>query len=192
MKALGIVIGVTTTLVTLCIPAPGRAATRARFRAETVLNDASVRISAGFQHACQVNEDGTARCWGVNSTGQLGDGTISPSSTPVPVSGLTNAVAISAGRFHTCALLADGTIMLFSKVVCWGAGTNGQLGNGGLTDRLFADSTAVGLNNAIAVATGNLHSCALLADGTARCWGANSNGALGNGTTTRIDFAGYV
>src|SRR5690349_13133336 len=76
----------------------GYASTRVRFLGETVLNDASVRISGGARHACQVNEDGTVRCWGSNDFGQLGDGrlTSQPILSPVLVSGLNNAVAVAA------------------------------------------------------------------------------------------------
>src|SRR4029453_2203559 len=103
MKTLGTVRGVTATLLTLVGSAPGEAATRARFRAETILNDPSVRISAGSNHSCQVNEDGTVRCWGANDHGQLGNGitTLEPTRNPVLVSGLTQTVAVTAGGSHT-------------------------------------------------------------------------------------------
>jgi alpha-tubulin suppressor-like RCC1 family protein len=84
----------------------------------------AVAISAGGADSCAVLADGTAECWGNNSSGQLGNGTVIDSSTPVVVRRLTNAVAISAGGLHSCALLANGTAK------CWGNNTWGQLGNG--------------------------------------------------------------
>src|SRR5262245_26519217 len=99
-------------LLTLFSESASHASTRARFLGETVLADASVRISGGARHACQVNEDGTVRCWGANDFGQLGNGGITPQPTlaPVLVTGLSNAVAVAAGGAHTCALLADSTV----------------------------------------------------------------------------------
>ena len=74
----------------------------------------AVAIAAGSYHTCVLLGDGTARCWGVNADGQLGDGTTDQRLAPVAVSGLSNAVAIAGGQFHTCALLSDGTAR------CWG------------------------------------------------------------------------
>src|SRR5438094_428423 len=78
------------------------ASTRARFVGETNLKDALVRISAGSSHTCQINEDGTVRCWGANNFGQFGNGTTTTDVTVVPVlvSGINTAVAITAGGAH--------------------------------------------------------------------------------------------
>src|SRR3954468_15486680 len=132
-------------------------------------------IAAGGYHSCALLQDGTARCWGRNSRGQLGDGTSVPSSTPVTVSGLTTAVALTAGLYHTCALLRDGTVQ------CWGENSDGQIGS---TLAFSSVPVTVGaITGAGAVSAGVFHTCALLSDGTARCWGQNANGQLGNGTT---------
>jgi alpha-tubulin suppressor-like RCC1 family protein len=75
--------------------------------------------------------DGTVRCWGSNASGQLGNGTTTDSTSPITVSMITNAIAISAGGAHTCALLSDGT------VACWGFNFSGQLGSGSNVDSVL-------------------------------------------------------
>jgi alpha-tubulin suppressor-like RCC1 family protein/lysophospholipase L1-like esterase len=134
----------------------------------------AVAISGGGTHSCALLGDGTARCWGDNNWGQLGDGTTTSRSTPVAVSGLTGAVAISAGAYHTCALLGDGTAR------CWGGNYRGQLGDG--TTAYRSTPVAVsGLTGAVAISAGWDHSCAVLGNGTAWCWGWNGTGQLGDG-----------
>lgn len=135
-----------------------------------------VAATAGGYHTCALMPDATVRCWGRNTRGQLGDGSDSFfSTTPVPVSGLTTATAISGGGWHTCALLQNGTVQ------CWGENDWGQLGNA--LPYSNVPVTVAGISNAVGISTGVRHSCATLADGTARCWGINDNGQLGNGTT---------
>jgi alpha-tubulin suppressor-like RCC1 family protein len=86
-------------------------------------------LGAGELHTCAILAGGMAACWGDNQGGGLGNGTTgNVSATPVPVSGLPSAVAITAGLDFTCALLADG------RVACWGLNGSGQLGDGTLTD----------------------------------------------------------
>lgn len=139
-------------------------------------------ISAGNAHTCAILDDGTATCWGFNGEGQLGNGTTVSSAAPVPVAGLTGALSISAGAGHTCAVRSSG---LGRTVRCWGGNDAGQLGSGTTTDS-SVPVTVPGLTStfvgAAAVAAGSLSTCALLDDGTARCWGRNAEGQLGDGS----------
>lgn len=132
----------------------------------------------GNGFSCATLTDGTVQCWGLNGNGQLGDGTTTDRSTPVQVSGITTATQVSFGTVHACATLTDGTIE------CWGENGYGRLGDGTTTDR----STPVqvfGITTATHVSVSDdRHSCALLTDGTVQCWGHNSRGQLGDGTTT--------
>ena len=121
------------------------------------------------------------QCWGRNETGQLGNPIPKRSSTPVLVTGLT-AAAVTAGGFHTCALPGDGTVR------CWGQNDLGQLGNGTNDPVPNRPSTfnptpvtVSGITTAVAVSAGGWHTCALLQDGTVRCWGDNTWGQIGNG-----------
>jgi alpha-tubulin suppressor-like RCC1 family protein len=143
-----------------------------------------VAISAGEYHTCALLKNGSVKCWGDNSDGQLGDGTTDDKSTPVTVVGISNAIAISAGRnlfiggYHTCALLRDGSVK------CWGNNLGGQLGDGKSypeENSSLTPVTVVGISNAIAVSAGGDHTCALLRDGSVKCWGDNFYGQLGDG-----------
>lgn len=135
-----------------------------------------VAITTGSGHACALKADGSVACWGRNDfAGELGDGTTTNSSTPVAVSGLTDAVAIAAGNVHTCALKSNGT------VACWGSNGGGSLGDGTTTDRHTPVAVA-GLANVVAITAGLGDTCALRDDGTAACWGDNGSGQGGNGS----------
>ncbi len=87
-------------------------------------------IAVGGEHTCAVLGDGTARCWGRNNFGQLGDDTMVPRGTPVAVSRLTGAQALFSGSFHTCAAVDSQ-----KHIKCWGLNGNGQLGDGTATNR---------------------------------------------------------
>lgn len=134
-----------------------------------------VSISSGERHTCALLSDGTAKCWGFNGAGQLGDGTTSSSNTPVAVMNITNATSISVGDLHTCASLTDGTAK------CWGNNNNGLLGDGTRTPSI-TPVPVTDLTDVASVSVGGQHTCALLNNGTAKCWGVNGAGQLGDGT----------
>jgi alpha-tubulin suppressor-like RCC1 family protein len=139
----------------------------------------ATRVSAGDEFACALLSNGTAKCWGLGQSGQRGDGTFTTFAlTPVAVNGLTGAVGLSAGYGHACALLSDATLR------CWGENRDGQLGNGTTANPGTAQPVTVSsLSGVTAFTTGAYHTCALLSNGTVRCWGRNQ-GQLGNGTYT--------
>ncbi len=140
-------------------------------------------VSIDNLHGCALVADGTARCWGRNQEGQLGNGAKDVAANPlVVVPGLAFQTAIEGGGEHSCALGADGTAK------CWGLNDDGQIGdNSSGTDRVNP-TTVSGLVNAKQLALGEAHTCALLADGTVRCWGKNANGQIGNGIANATDL----
>ena len=146
--------------------------------------DTATAVEAGIFHQCALMQDATVRCWGENDYGQLGNGVISsppdaPNPTPVPVVGLNGVAAVAGGGFHTCARFSDG------RLRCWGRNSEGQLGDPAFTDWASPTSVPVaGITTATGVTGGGYHTCAVLQNGTVRCWGQNDYGQLGNGTTT--------
>ena len=148
-------------------------------------------ISAGGAHTCARIGAGTVRCWGFNDFGQLGYAnisTIGDNETPASAGNVSvggNVAQVSAGRFHTCALLENGGVR------CWGLGLSGRLGYGNVTT--IGDNEAPATTGDVTVggpvtmvAAGTSHTCALLATGVVRCWGAASSGQLGYGNVTTI------
>ncbi len=143
------------------------------------------QVASSFNHSCAIYGSGGLHCWGLNASGQLGDGTTTNSAIPVVVPGLTGVTSVSAGRVHTCAL-AQGVVK------CWGEGIEGQLGNG-TTNSSPTPVPVVGLSiigrEVVAVAVGADFSCAQMrnlssGDGSVRCWGGNSAGQVGSGSAS--------
>lgn len=153
----------------------------------------AVAIAAGYHHTCAVLDTGAVACWGRNTEGQLGQGNTvaigdDPGEAPVRVdlgAGRT-AVAITAGSYHSCAILDTGHLR------CWGHNAAGQLGQGhtaAIGDNPGETTVPVDLGpgrSAVAVSAGSAHTCAVLDTGALRCWGDNSAGQLGQGNTDNV------
>lgn len=156
-------------------------------------------VVAGWLHACGITTDREAYCWGDNSRGQLGLGTIDSDPThrsPAPVIGGHKFIQLSLGATHTCG------VTIQRQVLCWGENFTGQVGNG-TTDDVATPTVVGGRQRFSFVAAGSDfgtggsvppppggqqasagHSCALTPSGQAWCWGWNGAGQLGDGTTT--------
>jgi alpha-tubulin suppressor-like RCC1 family protein len=134
----------------------------------------------GDQHACALTTGGAVLCWGSDDFGQLGDGLVEdePQHQPVAVSGLSSGVAaIAAGTNETCAVTAAG------GVLCWGENAQGALGDGSAMDSAVPVAVS-GLSSGVAaVGVGTSYACALTTGGAVLCWGDNTYGQLGIGST---------
>ena len=138
-------------------------------------------------HTCAILDNGRVSCWGKGNDGRLGNGGGSNApdkNTPTLTNSLGSgrtAVAIASGYYHTCALLDNGLVS------CWGLGLDGQLGRGAvwgggtptLTHSLGTGRTAVALSS------GDEHTCAILDNADVSCWGLGDFGRLGNGGTSQ-------
>lgn len=163
------------------------------------------KLAVGSHHVCALYDLGARRgavtCWGDNANGRLGLGTLTPgvllqpridSNTNNPIAidlgsdgaGPLEVADIAAGFEHSCALLHDG------RVKCWGGNSSGQLGLGHLRN---IGSAAADMGNSLSVvdlkgvvavdiSAGAGHTCAALVDGSAKCWGDNFYGQLGQGS----------
>ncbi|MBS2018281.1 MAG: hypothetical protein JST00_35755 [Deltaproteobacteria bacterium] len=159
---------------------------------QTTPSSTSAKIGTGEQNTCAILDGGGVKCWGSDAAGQLGQarGDYKNELAPKPLAPIDlegrKAVSVGAGKEHACALFDDG------KVKCWGNNTlGGALGIGGNFGSAGGSANTMGANlpvvelggKAVALTVGTLHNCALLEDGTAKCWGNNDGGALGMAST---------
>ena len=145
----------------------------------------AVNISLGYQFACVLLDNGLVSCWGEGNYGQMGNGNNAANNpTPTPTNSFganRTVVSIASGYDHTCVILDNGSVS------CWGQNSYGALGRGtvggyssnpALTNSLGPNRTAV------YISAGHQSTCVVLDNGEAKCWGYNSYGQLGDGTTT--------
>jgi alpha-tubulin suppressor-like RCC1 family protein len=167
---------------------------------QTVLNSssqaltgvASISASSG-PHTCARLTSGAIVCWGQNYSGQLGNGDNTgpelcdtqsgnnvPCSTKAFPSLVTSALSVSAGGSSSCAVMPDQSLQ------CWGDNTYGQLGIGNFNGPVTSPVEVLNLAQVTSVSVGSYQACAVLANGTAMCWGRNYWGSLGDGAESRI------
>jgi alpha-tubulin suppressor-like RCC1 family protein len=164
----------------------------------------AVELVACFSHACARLDNGSVKCWGINDNGQLGIGdTIARGGSASDMGDNLPAVNLGAGRTarqiycghrSTCAVLDDGTVK------CWGLNASGQLGQGDMSDRGALPSDMgdnllpirLGTGRTVKrIVSGVSHKCAILDDGTTKCWGANDSGQLGIGSTSTMGTSSF-
>ena len=175
-----------------------------RRRRHLRLDGAARRLAGGQTHNCEILDDGSLTCWGsglgvlgYGNTDAIGDDELPADATNgglVQLPGGEAAVAVDAGIGFTCVLLASG------GVTCFGKGFNGELGYGVGSivigdDETPADNPANGGyvplpddEPAVAIATGDSHTCALLSSGRVTCWGSSAHGQLGYGLFIDVGF----
>ncbi len=154
----------------------------------------ATQIATGSLHSCALLNNGSVKCWGWNTAGQLGQGhtrTLGDSTTDevatipaIDLGGGRTATQIATGSLHSCALLNNGSVK------CWGNNGFGRLGLGDTDHRgnepnEMGDSLPAidlgGGRTATQIAISVRHSCALLDNGSVKCWGFNNRGQLGQG-----------
>jgi alpha-tubulin suppressor-like RCC1 family protein len=183
VSATGLVTGVSAGSATITATSEGQSGTATVTSVSLVF----AGVSAGGGHTCGLTTGGAAYCWGDNFFYQLGDGSIAlGSTTPVPVAGGLTFASVRAGVSHSCGLTTGGA------AYCWGRNTAGELGNGSTN---FGSSAPVPVSGGLSFTAvsagldfapanqGGAHSCGLTTSGAAYCWGGNSRGQLGNGST---------
>lgn len=137
-------------------------------------------LVAGGGHVCALST-GLAYCWGYNHQDQLGLGVVDTAgqthATPDTVAGGHRFRELSAGTYHTCGIASD------SSAFCWGTNDAGQLGQGSTSNPVNTPVPVTTALKFLALAAGFDHTCGIATDSLAYCWGANSGGQLGDGTT---------
>src|SRR3989339_275730 len=146
-----------------------------------------ISVSAGYFYTCGIRaNDSRVLCWGSGLWGKLGDGSTTNHSEPNLTTDNSSYTKIYVGYYHTCGIRAND-----SRVLCWGQGDNGQLGDGGIGDNLIPtlinDSSPYS-----SIGAGFDHTCGIRAnDSRVLCWGDSQYGQLGDGQNT-TDYSPYI
>jgi alpha-tubulin suppressor-like RCC1 family protein len=164
----------------------GDGSTAGSLAPEHIANFGTISMMAGPTHTCVALYSGGSRCWGSNGSGELGDGTTVQRFVPTPGYPPADTIGwmVATGLAHTCAINAfEGPGTLY----CWGDNGSGQLGNGSFANSAFPIEVSALGNKVVGSSTtgGGLDfTCAITSDSNLWCWGGNSFGQLGDGTTT--------
>lgn len=156
-------------------------------------------LALGDFFGCALLADGTVSCWGSGALGQAGE-VLSTSATPLPVAGLTGAVEIAAGRYHACARLTNGDVWCWGSIAFDATSTGAPVRVAPLSDSVSisarvqatcsvqtsgavrcAGLVTANVAHATSVSVGDGYACAVIDDGTIKCWGDRNFGVLGNG-----------
>ena len=146
------------------------------------------QISLGAYHTCALLDDDSLKCWGRNSSGQLGIGSTTKKDTPTSVNVIPDGKTVKfvvAGYSHTCAILTDDSLR------CWGSNSNGELGDNTVLTRTSSVNVALG-KKVKTVSLGKSSSCAILVDDSLKCWGKNDYGELGINSTLNTSLPTLV
>lgn len=144
-----------------------------------------VTISVGSRHVCALGDNGRAYCWGDNSNTQIGDGTTTSRTTPVLVtlpSGVTSFKSVNAAKHSSCGIGNN------DQAYCWGDNAYGQLGDGTTSDRSTPKIVTLtsGVTSWKSVVTGPYSaSCGIGNNDRAYCWGTNTQGQIGDNSTSQ-------
>ena len=144
--------------------------------------DNVVQVAAGGSHTCAIVVTKEVYCWGLNTSGQLGNGSWISSWIPVKVLGINNATSISLGNSHSCAVLTDKTVK------CWGMNSDGRLGDGSVTNRNYP-VVAKNQIDVKSIVAGYSHTCSLGYSGIVKCWGSNLAGQTGGSRLSSLGSA---
>ena len=169
--------------ITLCKTVGGGTGNNSGNQIDTIrpdvgLNNYSQVLSLGDYHSGVIAQNGSLYMWGLNSLGQIGDGTTEDRYKHKPTKILDHVIAVSLGGDHSGAITQDGSLYM------WGRNDYGEIGDGTTEDRYKPTKI---LDHVIDVSLGGYHSGAITQDGSLYMWGYNSDGQIGDGTTEERD-----
>ena len=169
--------------ITLCKTVGGGTGNNSENQINTIRPDVGINsysqvLSLGYLHSGVIAQNGSLYMWGLNSYGQIGDGTTEDRYKHKPTKILDHVIAVSLGSEYSGAITQDGSLYM------WGSNDSGQIGDGTTEDRYKPTKI---LDHVIAVSLGDLHSGAITQDGSLYMWGYNSCGQIGDGTTEERD-----